>query len=115
LIRDVSIGSSPLAHARYLHGAGNGYVTLAYKPGWRQHSYPLEKLYEILPAYGGMADVYISQNRFYGARSNDRLAELSAMYTDLDYYKRPELAEMHAAGVLDLALKFHRYNTAIRG
>jgi hypothetical protein len=27
------------------------------------------------------------------------------MDTDLDYYKRPELAEMHAAGVLDLALE----------
>src|ERR671926_172093 len=28
------------------------------------------------------------------------------MYTDLDYYKHPELVEMHAAGVLDLALEF---------
>jgi hypothetical protein len=65
----------------------------------------LEKLYEVLPAYGGMDDVYIFQNRFYDSRSNARLAELSTMYTDLDYYKRPELAEMHAAGVLDLALE----------
>jgi hypothetical protein len=105
LIRDAAIGSSPLAHARYLHDAGNGYVTLAYKPGWHQHSYPLEKLYEVLSACGDMDDVYISQNRFYGSRSNDRIAELSAMYTDLDYYKRPELAEMRAAGVRDLALE----------
>jgi len=105
LIRRTPIGSSPLAHARYLHSAGTGCVTLAHKPGWQQHSYLLEKLYEVLPAYGGMDDVYISQNRFYGSRSNARLAELSTMYTDLDYYKRPELAEMHAAGVLDLALE----------
>ena len=84
---------------------GNGYATLAQKPGWQQRSYPLEELYEILPAYGGMNDVYISQNRFYGSRSNDKIAELSAMYTDVDYYKLPELAEMHAAGVLDLALE----------
>jgi hypothetical protein len=28
------------------------------------------------------------------------------MYTDVDYYKRPELAETHAAGVLDLALEY---------
>jgi len=105
LIRETPIGSSPLAHARYLHSAGTGCVTLAHKPGWQQHSYRLEKLYEVLPAYGGMDDVYISQNRFYDSRSNARLAELSTMYTDLDYYKRPELAEMHAAGVLDLALE----------
>lgn len=71
---------------------GSGYATIAQKPGWQQRSYPLEKLYEILPAYGGMNDVYISQNRFYGSRSNDKIAELSAMYTDVDYYKLPELA-----------------------
>lgn len=105
MIRETPIGSSPLAHARYLHSAGTGCVTLAHKPGWQQHSYRLEKLYEVLPAYGGMDEVYISQNRFYDSRSNARLAELSTMYTDLDYYKRPELAEMHAAGVLDLALE----------
>jgi hypothetical protein len=105
LIRETFIGSSPLAHVRYLHGMGNGYATLAQKPGWQQRSYPLEELYEILPAYGGMNDVYISQNRFYGSRSNDKIAELSAMYTDVDYYKCRELAEMHAAGVLDLALE----------
>jgi hypothetical protein len=60
LIRETPIGSSPLAHARYLHSAGTGCVTLAHKPGWQQHSYRLEKLYEVLPAYGGMDDVYIS-------------------------------------------------------
>jgi hypothetical protein len=112
LPRDITIGASPLAHARYLHnGAGKGYVTIGQKNGlkspndWHQHSYPLEKLYELVPAYSGLDDVYITQNRFYGSRRIDRLAELSALYADLDYYKRSELAGMRAEGVLDLSLE----------
>ena len=90
--RETPIGTSPLAHARYLHNAGKGSVTLGQKkcglkpPGdWKQHSYPVEELYEVVPAYSGLDDVYITHNRFYGARAVSRLAELSAMYTDLDY------------------------------
>jgi hypothetical protein len=111
LIREAPIGASPLAHARYLHAAGKGKVTIGHKPGleplgeWNQHSYPVEKLYEVVPAYSGLKDVYITQNRFYGSRKISRLAELSALYADLDYYKRQELAQMHAKGVLDLALQ----------
>ena len=102
------IGSSPLAHARWLHGSGKGYVTVGQKPDrepWVQDSYPVEKLYEVVPTYGGLNDVYISQNRFYGSRKTDRLAQLSAMYSDIDYYKVPAFAAMHPVGVLDLALE----------
>ena len=108
---EASRGFSSLAHARYLHDAGQGSVTLARKTGlkppddWSQDSYSVEKLYEILPAYGGLSDVYISQNRFHGPRAVLRLAELSAMYTDLDYYNVPDLSEMHPQGVLELALE----------
>lgn len=111
MIRETPIGASPLAHARYLHDTGKGKVTICQKSGlkppnnWNQHSYPVEKLYEIVPAYSGSNDVYITQNRFYGSRKISRLAELSALYADLDYYKRQELAQMHAEGVLDLALE----------
>jgi hypothetical protein len=108
LIRETPVGSSSLAHGRYLHGSGSkGYVTVAFKTAesWCQHSYPVEQIYEVLPAHGGMNDVYISQNRFYGSRSVGRLAELSALYADLDHYKRPELAGMRVEGVLNLALE----------
>ncbi len=106
MIGEAPIGSSPLSHVRYLHEAGQGNVTLAYKADleppddWHQHSYPVEKLYELLPAYSGLRDVYISQNRFYGSRKADRIAELSALYTDLDYYNVPDLSGMHPLGVL---------------
>ena len=110
--RETPIGVSPLAHARYLHnGADRGKVTIGQKNGlkppddWSQHSYPVEELYEVVPAYSGLDDVYITQNRFYGSRSIDRLAELSALYADLDYYNRSELAGMRAEGVLDLSLQ----------
>src|SRR5215212_9484003 len=96
-INKAPIGSSPLAHARYLHGSGKGYVTVGQKTDsepWVQNSYPVEKLYEVLPAYAGLNDVYITQNLFYGSRRSDRVAGLSALYSDLDYYKIPELADM---------------------
>jgi hypothetical protein len=110
LIREAPIGSSPLAHARFLHGTGQGNVTVARKTNleppndWSQDSYPVQKLYEALPAYGGLKDVYITQNRFYGSRKIERLAELSALFTDLDYYNVPDLSQMQPRGVLQHAL-----------
>lgn len=94
------IGSSPLAHARYLHGSGEGKVTVSQKTDleppddWNQTSHSVEQLYEVLPAYAGSNDVYITQNRFYGSRANNRVAELSALYSDLDYYKVSDFARM---------------------
>lgn len=107
------IGSSPLAHARYLHDSGKGKVTVGQKTGlkppddWSQSSHSVEELYEVLPTYAGLNDVYITQNRFYGSRSTDRIAELSALYSDLDYYKLPDpqLADMHPIAARDLALE----------
>jgi hypothetical protein len=97
LTNKESIGSSPLAHARWLHGSRKGYVTVGQKPDrepWVQDSYPVEKLYEVVPTYGGLNDVYITQNRFYGSRATNRIAELSALYSDLDYYNVSDFAQM---------------------
>ena len=104
MIRETLLGSFPLAHARYLHDTGQGNVTVARKTDldppddWSQDSYSVEKLYEVLPSYGGISDVYISVNRFYGSRKSSRIAELSALFTDLDYYNVPDLSEMHPLG-----------------
>lgn len=92
------IGSSPLAHARYLHDSGKGKVTVGQKTNlespddWNQTSHSVEQLYEVLPAYAGLNDVYITQNRFYGPRATNRIAELSALYSDLDYYNASDFA-----------------------
>ncbi len=100
------IGCSPLAHARYLHDSGNEYVIVGQKTDrdpWIENSYQVEKLYEVLPNYAGLNDVYLSLNRFYGSRK--RLAKLSALYSDLDYYNVSELAHMSPEGIFTLALE----------
>ena len=104
--------NSPLNHGRFLHGAGEGHVAIARKlpklpsPGnWEQHSYLTRELYEVLPAYTCVYDAYISQNRFRGSRAISRLACLSTMYADLDYYKIPSLNGMHPLAVMDLAFE----------
>lgn len=101
------IGSSPLNHARYLHdSAGNEYVTVGQKTEhepWIETPYQIEKLYEVLPDYASLNDVYLSLNRFYWSRK--RLAKLSAMYSDLDYYNVSELAHMPPEGVFTLVLE----------
>jgi hypothetical protein len=85
--------NSPLAHAEFLHEGGKGYFTLAQKTelpppdDFFQQSGPLQKMAELLPTYAGEEDVYISPNRFRGSRSEERLLELSALYSDVDYYK----------------------------
>jgi hypothetical protein len=111
LIEEALVNSPP-NHGRYLHSAGKGCATLARKvpepsaPGNReQHSYPTQELYEVLPAYGGVYDAYISRNRFRGSRAVSRLARPSAMYADLDYYEVPGLDGMHPLAVMDLAFE----------
>lgn len=100
---------SPLSHGRVLHGAGvssDGLVSLAQKVRgeWKENVYTVEELLEILPAYYGATDVYVSQNRFRRWRGVNRLAEISSMYADLDFYHHPDLSEMHVAGVLRVAM-----------
>ena len=101
--------NTPLGHARFLHGTGKGCVTIAQKNGphrpWDPYCGPFQKLAEVIPAYGGETDIYLSQNRFFGPRKLSRVAELCTMFSDLDYYKIPALKEMHPLGVLDLALE----------
>jgi hypothetical protein len=103
VISDALVNSA-LNHGRFLHDAGKGQVTVAQKtPKFRMQAYEMRDLWEILPAYGGMEDSYISVNRFWGTRAVARLAFLSSLYSDLDYYQIPELANMLPPGVAMLA------------
>ena len=103
MIRDASV-NSPLGHGRFLHGASTEDFTVAQKNGpgsrWEQHSGPFETLADVLCAFGGATDVYISPNRLYGSRKVSRLAALRAMFSDVDYYNVPDLAGMHPVGIL---------------
>ena len=100
---------SPLSHGRALHGAGvssDGRVALAQKVRgeWKENAYTVAELLDILPAYYGATDVYVSQNRFRRWRGVNKVAELSSMYADLDFYHHPDLSKMHVAGVLRVAM-----------
>jgi hypothetical protein len=85
--------STPVDHARALHDGGRGYVALAQimpGGGWRQWSIPVADLAYAVRDLGGRADVYLSQNTFwtYRRRIVD-LAQLDALFCDLDHYKTP--------------------------
>lgn len=109
MVREIAPVDSPLSHGTFLHGLGKGYVSLGRKiqgrtsPNWHQHSYSFDDLLEVLPRHLGDEDVYISQNRFYGSRSVSRLAQLSSLYADVDFYNRPDLVLMHPRGILEEA------------
>ncbi len=98
----------PEAHGRALHPKGRpGRFFVGRKLGngrWRQQSYPVDVLSEVLRACAGQDDVYLSMQRFFGKRTISDLAELGAMYADVDYYKRPELEGFDPRGVLAEAL-----------
>ncbi len=97
----------PEAHGRALHPHGRpGRVFIGRKLAngrWRQSSYPVEVLEQILRACAGQDDVYLSMQRFFGKRTIADLAELGALFADVDYYKRPRLAEVDHRGVLQEA------------
>lgn len=109
-MNDRTVMNSPLAHGRTLHGLPNprkGLAAVAQKVRgeWKENVFSVERLLEILPAYSRASDAYISQNRFWRWRGVSRLAELTAMYTDLDFYHQPDLADMHPRGVFDVAME----------
>jgi hypothetical protein len=91
-------------HAGILHPEGcRGRVVIAHKDGdrWKQRSYEVSDLPEIIPAVAGLEDAYISQQRFYFKRTITQLLQLGAMYVDVDFHTVPELAGMDARGVLE--------------
>ena len=50
-------------------------------------------------------NIYISQGRFYGSRSIALLKEIGVVWVDLDFYKVPELKDMHPEYVKTLCLE----------
>lgn len=98
--------SSPAEHALTLHPTGLGRVTIAQrqKGRWQETSVPLADLADALGHFRGEYDVYLTQNRFFGPRRIACLAQLDALFADLDYYKT-SLADAHPRHVLELALE----------
>ncbi len=97
--------SAALRHGALLHPEQTtGRVSIAHKTpsgGWRERSYRVDQLPDVMAAIAGENDAYISQQRFECRRLLVQLWQLGAMYVDLDYHKVSELAGMHPMGVLD--------------
>lgn len=96
-----------MEHGRYLHGSGKGFVTVAQKidDRFHQRSYGTQELCDVLLAYGGVQDAYIFLNRFWGSRKNANVAQLCALYSDLDYHNVPDLSDRHPLGIVELAFE----------
>src|SRR5687768_3453314 len=77
-------------HALALHPTGRGRVTIARRFGagsWHEASVPVSDLPYVTHQLQGEHDVYLTQNRFFSwRRLVAHLAELDALFTDLDYY-----------------------------
>jgi hypothetical protein len=89
-----------------LHPEGKGQVVISHKSGiypggWREWSYEVSELPDVIPLYAGLEDVYVSQQRFFFGRRKKNLKEIGSLYVDIDFHKIPELAGMDARGVLD--------------
>lgn len=98
-------------HAGLLHPKGRpGRVAIGRRDptaenGWREDTFSVSQLPAALAEYAGAENVYVSMQRFRGWRRIAKLRELGAVFSDVDFYKVPELAgrdpEHAAAYVLD--------------
>ncbi len=97
---------TPREHGELLHAGGKGIVAISYKAErrWNQTVYPVEVALALLDQYRGQDDVYLSTQRFRGRRRISELLSMGALFADLDYYGRPQLAAEDPRRVLDLAL-----------
>ena len=97
---------TPREHGELLHAGGSGTVAISNKAErrWNQAVYPVEVALALLDQYRGQDDVYLSTQRFRGRRRISELLSMGALFADLDYYGRPELAGKEPGRVLDLAL-----------
>lgn len=104
---------TPAQHAEVLHplkAKGQVFIGRKLSPNgrWTQGKSPYHpwELDAVLYDIAGAPDIYLSQNRFEGARQvlQQHVRELAALYVDIDYYDLPELAGHAPEAVLELAL-----------
>ena len=97
---------TPREHGELLHAGGKGTVAISQKAErhWNQTVYPVEVALALLDQYRGQDDVFLSTQRFRSRRRISELLSMGALFADLDYYGRPDLAGEEPGRVLELAL-----------
>ena len=100
---------TPEEHATALHGQGRGTVAIAQRINnhWTEQNVSIEDLGYVARQLAGQTDVYISQNRFFGRRRAIAcLAQLDALFIDLDYYSlAPGIGHLRPEHILSVALE----------
>jgi hypothetical protein len=96
-------------HAAVLHRQGRGTVAIARRISgrWTEDTVHLDDIGYVAHQLAGETDVYLSQNRFFGwRRAIACLAQLNALFTDLDYYNlAPGMSHLRPEHVLSVALE----------
>lgn len=100
---------TPAQHAELLHPpASKGLVWLGRKAGgeWSEESWRSWELEAVLDRLAGDRDVYATPNRFKGKRrATSQVAELAALWGDVDFYTVPQLRGHAPEAVLEMALE----------
>ena len=99
----------PEDHATVLHGQGRGTVTIAQRRNgrWTERNVHLDDIAYVVRQLAGKTDVYLSQNRFFGRRRAIAcLAQLDALFIDLDYYSlAPGIGHLRPEHILSVAFE----------
>jgi hypothetical protein len=100
---------SPEDHATALHAQGRGTVAIARRINsrWTECTVKLDDIGYVTRQLAGETDVYLSQNRFFGRRRAIAcLAQLDALFADLDYYSlAPSIGHLRPEHILRVALE----------
>lgn len=100
-------------YLRLLHPARRrGKATIARKPQvagnpqstWTQEAVSIRDLPNMAASLEGMPDVYVTPNAFWGERHTERLVQICAAYSDLDYYNMPDWRDRDPETVMHAAL-----------
>lgn len=107
---------TPAQHALLLHPLkAQGQATVARilpEPvSWKEQTWAPWELEAVLASAEGQTDTYLSQNRFRGnRRAVAQVLKLCGLFSDVDYYRVPELRGLSPEAVLEKALERLREN-----
>ena len=82
-------GFAPADHVRILHPEGRRGIATVARGGerWTERAVPIADLADHVADMAGKADLFLSQQSFYGWRRIAQLAQLGAAYVDLDFHR----------------------------
>jgi len=97
----------PADHVRILHPVGRrGVATIAQGGGlWAETAVSIADLGAYVADKGGVADLFVSQQSFFGWRRIAQLAQLGAAYVDLDYHRLDRWTGVSPEGVTHAVLE----------